>query len=114
MNLLTGKNPSCLSRIIRLTIISIFIVMLFFSGLPGKAAVTASGENWLSGWENRIKMTIDYSERIEATLTDFPVLVYLSAESGINGDDVTCVFDELQSDANREKIAISWSRVLSC
>jgi len=61
---------------------------------------------WLSGWKRRIKLTID-SEDIDAALSDFPIMVYISASSGINSDDVSCVFDELASDANRKKIAIT-------
>ena len=59
---------------------------------------------WLSGWAKRTRLTIDHND-IAAPLTDFPVSVYLSTASGRNNDDVTFIFDELQSDANRFKIA---------
>jgi hypothetical protein len=36
-------------------------------------------------------------------------LIYLSASSGLNSDDVSAVFDELTSDANRKKIAVTQS-----
>ena len=42
-------------------------------------------------------------------LSGFPVLVYLSVSSGIGSTDVSAVFDELTSDANRKKIAITTS-----
>ena len=34
-------------------------------------------------------------------------MVFISAISGINGEDISCVFDELTSDANRKKIAVT-------
>jgi len=55
--------------------------------------------SWLSGWRNRVKVTID-SNDIDSELTDFPLLVYLSSSSGENNDDVTEVFDEVGSDYN--------------
>ena len=61
---------------------------------------------WLDGWSKRIKIIIDHND-IDAALTDFPHLVYLSASSGQSNKDVSCVFDELGSDANRKKIAVT-------
>ena len=63
---------------------------------------------WLEGWNRRIELTIDSGD-IDVALADFPVLVYLSASSGRNGDDVSAVFDELTSDGNRKKIAVTTS-----
>jgi len=63
---------------------------------------------WLGTWAKRIKISVDADE-ISAALTNFPIPVYLSASSGISDDDVSCVFDELSSDANRLKIAITTS-----
>lgn len=37
------------------------------------------------------------------------MLLYISASSEYNNDDISCVFDELQSDANRKKIAVTKS-----
>ncbi|MCW4040213.1 MAG: DUF2341 domain-containing protein [Candidatus Bathyarchaeota archaeon] len=62
--------------------------------------------HWLSGWAKRIRITIDVSD-VGEPLTNFPILVYLSANSGRLNDDVSAIFDELQSDANRKKIAIT-------
>ena len=61
----------------------------------------------LAGWDYRIKLTIDKDNIDTAAQTNFPVLVYLSASSGITSADVSCVFDELTSDGNRKKIAIT-------
>jgi hypothetical protein len=40
-------------------------------------------------------------------ITQFPVLVYLSSSSGKTGKDLTSIFTEIGSDANRKKIAIT-------
>jgi len=61
---------------------------------------------WLSNWKYRVKITIDHT-KISAGLTDFPILVHLSTASGINDDDISFIFDELASDANRKKIAVT-------
>ena len=62
--------------------------------------------HWLNGWAKRIQITIDASD-VGEPLVNFPICVYLSASSGRFNDDVTTVFDELQSDANRKKIAVT-------
>lgn len=64
--------------------------------------------SWLGTWKNRIKLTIDQT-KVDAALSDFPVLIKLSSSSGIGTDDLTAVFDELASDANRKKIAVTTS-----
>lgn len=53
-------------------------------------------------------MTVD-KDKFGSTQTNFPVAVFLSSSSGIGGIDTTAVFDELGSDANRKKIAITSS-----
>ena len=67
-----------------------------------------SQKGWLSGWGQRVKLTIDATD-VDSDLSSFPVLVYLSTSSGRNDDDVSFVFDELQNDANRQKIAVTTS-----
>lgn len=64
--------------------------------------------DWLSGYDQRVKVTIDNTD-VDSTLTNFPVLIYLSTSSGRNNDDVSFVFDELTSDDNRKKIAVTTS-----
>jgi len=61
---------------------------------------------WLDGWNNRVKITIDSGD-IDEALSNFPVLIYLSSSSGINGDNVSFVFDEVG--ANSLKIAVTES-----
>jgi len=63
---------------------------------------------WLSGWGKRVKLVIDQND-IDSDLSGFPVLIYLSASSGRGPDDVSFVFDEIQSDSNRKKIAVTTS-----
>lgn len=61
-------------------------------------------EQWLSGWRNRVKVTIDCND-VDADLTHFPVMIYLSTDSGRGSDDVTYIFDHLGS--NSKKIAVT-------
>ena len=65
---------------------------------------------YLSGWNasNRIKLTIDYT-KVDGVLSDFPIHLNISVSSGIGSTDLTVVFDELTSDANRKKIAVTTS-----
>ncbi len=64
---------------------------------------------WLSGWTKRIQLTIDKDLVDTALQVNFPVMVYLSAASGIGPVDVSAVFDELTADENRKKIAVTSS-----
>ncbi len=64
------------------------------------------GGDWLSGWDQRVKITIDQTD-IDAALSNFPVLLYLSSSSGRNAEDITFVFDEIG--ANKLKIAVTTS-----
>lgn len=68
---------------------------------------------WLDGWDKRVKLTIDHND-INENLTDFPILIYLGNSSGCNKDDVTFIFDELQSDTNRRKIAVTTKDNTQC
>jgi hypothetical protein len=88
----------------------LIIVIIFILSLTGFSATTisAAGENWLSGWANRIQITIDQT-KVDANLTNFPVLVHLSAKSGLNQADVSAVFDKLTTNNNRKKIAVTTS-----
>lgn len=59
---------------------------------------------WLGSWKYRRKITIDSGD-VTANLTDFPILLYLSASSGTGSTDITDIFTELG--ANRKKIAVT-------
>jgi hypothetical protein len=57
-------------------------------------------------WANRLQLTIP-SSNIDQDLYDFPVLVHLSDNSGLNSFDATDVFYNLGFDQNRYKISIT-------
>lgn len=61
---------------------------------------------WLGDWAKRIEITVD-NTNIDSDLTHFPVPIILGASVGQDDDDVSCIFDELSSDANRKKIAVT-------
>ena len=67
---------------------------------------SGSGATWYDSWDHRIQFTVDQDD-IEAELSNFPVLLYLCNASGIGEVDTTCVFDELTSNDNRKKIAVT-------
>jgi len=63
---------------------------------------------WLGTWENRRKITIS-NTNVDAVLSNFPILIKISASSGTSYADLTDIFTELTADANRKKIAITTS-----
>ncbi|MHA1482829.1 MAG: DNRLRE domain-containing protein [Candidatus Heimdallarchaeaceae archaeon] len=63
---------------------------------------------WLSGWDKRIKITAD-NTKVDANLSHFPLTFKLGTSVGIGNDDVSCVFDELTTNDNRKKIAVTKS-----
>ena len=66
------------------------------------------GGGWLQGWGRRVKLYID-SNDIDENLTDFRVRIYLSSSSGRYNDNLSFVFDEIQSESDRKKIALTTS-----
>ncbi len=64
--------------------------------------------SWLTGFNKRIKVTAS-NTNIDSDLTHFPLLLTLGTSVGTGNTDVSCVFDELTSDANRKKIAVTKS-----
>jgi len=85
-------------------IFSILLALALVLSLSLVAATPVMAQCWLSGWSYRVEITID-SDKIDAALADFPVLLYLSTSSGINADDVSFVFDELG--AEKLKLAVT-------
>jgi len=61
---------------------------------------------FLTGWDKRIKITADNTV-VDSDLSHFPLTVRLGTAVGIGDVDTSCVFDELTSDANRKKIAVT-------
>jgi hypothetical protein len=70
-----------------------------------------SSTDWLVGWAKRVKLTIDSGD-VDGELTEFPVLVHLSGSSGVDGDDVSFVFDEVGSSS--KKIALTTADGTQC
>ena len=85
-------------------ILSILFPLVLVLSLSLAAATPVMAQSWLSGWSYRVEITID-SDKIDAALADFPVLLYLSTSSGIGHDDVSFVFDELG--AEKLKLAVT-------
>jgi len=94
----------------------LIVLCILFSSLAYAIVYETESQNvtqtimrkWLSGWEKRVKITIDHND-VSSDLTDFPVLIYLGDASGKNNEDVTFVFNELASDGDCEKIAVTTS-----
>ena len=61
---------------------------------------------WLANWDKRIKITAD-KDVVDANLSHFPLTIRLGTAVGIGDVDVSCVFDELTSNDNRKKIAVT-------
>jgi hypothetical protein len=72
----------------------------------GDVAGDDGGGGWLEGWGRRVMLVLDPND-VRDNLVDFPVPVHLSDSSGIEGEDVTFVFDELTDDSMRHRIAIT-------
>jgi hypothetical protein len=68
--------------------------------------LTVAGSNWLSRWENRIPLDIKGS-LISSDLSDYPLLVRISARSGISHADDTSIFYMIGSAS--KKIAVTTS-----
>jgi len=67
---------------------------------------------WLTGWDKRIEITVS-NTNIDSNLTHFPLLLTLGISVGTGNDDVSAVFDELTSDDNRKKIAVTKSDAMT-
>jgi len=64
---------------------------------------------WLGTWKYRRKITIDSTKIDTSDLSHFPVTVFLNTTAGSGNDDVSDIFDELGSNDNRKKIALTTS-----
>lgn len=61
---------------------------------------------WLGTWANRIELLI-HNANVDNTLYNFPILVSLSASSGLTNTDLSAVFSNIETTTNRKKIAIT-------
>ena len=82
-----------------------------FDGLIAYNTEIETEDNWLGDWAYRIQVKVD-SSLIDEDLTDFPVALHLGGAVGINGADVTAIFDNLG--ANSLKIAVATADGTQC
>jgi hypothetical protein len=87
-------------------IMGLVLTLALLAGLTGGLGSVPVEAASLDGWGQRVPLTLDQT-RIDSNLSNFPVLIHLSERSGINGANLTAVFNELGSDANRKKIAVT-------
>lgn len=106
LNITSIESDSCVIEVKNLGTKTIFLQSQ--NNFQWNSIVTSYQNGWLSGWDQRVKITIDKND-VNNTLSNFPILIHLSNSSGRNNDDVSFIFDELQSDANRTKIAVTTS-----
>lgn len=62
--------------------------------------------SWIDNVTNKLKLEIPAS-RIDSNLNNFPILIHLSDECGINGFSASGFFETMMSDGNRKKIAVT-------
>jgi len=84
----------------------VLTALLTVGGLIGSAQVLAADAGWLSGWANRMAITIDHS-RISSSLTNFPVMINISSASGTNSANISNIFNILGN--NSKKLAVTTS-----
>ena len=87
------KTINVKRSILRITS-TFFSLLLFYSVLATAASNTP------------LKITIDQT-KVDASLSDFPVMVHLGKSSGANSVDTSFVLTGLGTDANRKKISVT-------
>ena len=88
---------------IRLICLALVITMTL-GGIGQLNTRTAAAAGWLSGWSNRVQLTINHTY-VTSALSNFPVLIHLSSSSGTNAANVSAIFTSLGS--NSRKIAVT-------
>ena len=63
---------------------------------------------WLAGWDHRLKFSV-YHPVVDEEQLNYPVPIHLSATAGKDSQDVSFIFDELNSDDLRKAIAVTTS-----
>ena len=89
-----------------------FTLILITSISLQNATKASAQENWLPGWADRVELILD-QEKIDSNLSNFPVLINLSSSSGINSSNMSFVFDLLEKEENRQKLAFTGSDGIS-
>jgi len=74
---------------------SLFFVFLLLIALIPLGTCTPSDE----GFSHYVTISLDHDD-VDATLTDFPVLIHLSDSCGINSFDATAIFEEIGDQYN--------------
>ncbi|MBN1493847.1 MAG: LamG domain-containing protein [Candidatus Omnitrophica bacterium] len=88
-------------------IISFKKILFFYSAIFLCQCFTICADAaWLPGWDKRVVLSIS-SDNIDSDLGYFPLPVFLGTAVGSTNADVTFIFDELQNDANRFKLAVT-------
>jgi hypothetical protein len=72
--------------------------------LGDKGWIKMHPDPWLEGWSKRRQITLDH-DKIDSSLDHFPIPIFINGSAGLDGDDVTSVFDEVGS--NNQKIAVT-------
>ncbi|MDO8578463.1 MAG: hypothetical protein Q7R50_04715, partial [Dehalococcoidales bacterium] len=93
-----------LGKIFQLASRIIALAFVLFSSFAVFNPSNVSAAGWLSGWNNRIQLTINHT-KVSSTLTNFPVMIHISSSSGTNGADVSAMFSALGS--NSQKLAVT-------
>lgn len=102
---LHSNRWQAISRVIKL--LAIAVILLSAVLVPAtQFAGEAEAADWLGTWAQRYEVTSD-STVIDADLTQFPITIFIDSTAGKGSTDVTAIFDELTSDANRFKIAVT-------
>jgi hypothetical protein len=82
------KSFQTVCLLIMLSILISSVAYAFIYETNTKKVTQTIVRKWLSGWDKRVRITIDHSD-ISANLSNFPVLVHLSSSSGINNDNLS-------------------------
>jgi hypothetical protein len=90
-------------KTLRISVCALCLSILMLS-VGGYSEAARTSVMQVDNLANRIEITLDHT-RIDSELTDFPILIHLSSNSGISGTDLTAVFDELGD--NSKKIALT-------
>ena len=85
-------------------VIRMVLTLAIIFSMTGFIVNSISAASSLSGWANRVQLTIDHT-KISGTLTNFPVMVHLSTASGISKTNVSGIFNTLGN--NSQKIAVT-------
>jgi hypothetical protein len=111
---LVSMNKKSFQTVCLLIMLSILISSVAYAFIYETKTQTVTQtilRKWLSGWDKRVRITIDHNDA-QSSLSNFPILIHLSSASGIYSDNVTFIFNEVGS--NSKKIAVTTSNSTQC